>query len=210
MFRRIGIAIGPRTWFGDRYGQNVSANGTVLNNRLSGAFGYGIAMTSALNFTVENNVLFDNTTFIGARGPNCTSTDSTPTPASFVIEFTNVQQSTTQTDFQNITDGDGLTCILPPEGGDFWPFGGNPANPNGNGGQASPTPSPSAGSSGLSGGAKAGIAIAAIVGFFVIALAAWFIRKAALKRAKPQEMPWDRVGYVQDKEIATPPVTQAL
>jgi len=194
---KIGIAIGPRTWFGDQYGQNVSANGTVLNNQLSGAFGYGMAMTSANNFTVENNVLFGNYSFIGARGPNCSSTDTTPTPAAFVIQQDNVQQSTTQTDFTPITDGDGLTCILPPDGGDFWPFGGNPESPTA--GQSSPL-----GGSGLSGGAKAGIAIGVIIGVILLAIAAWFIRKAALARARPRTMPWDRVGYVRSKENVTP------
>ncbi|TCD67510.1 hypothetical protein EIP91_012315 [Steccherinum ochraceum] len=199
---KIGIAIGPRTWFGDRYGQNVSANGTVLNNQLSGAFGYGIAMTSAQNFTVQNNVLFGNTSFIGASGPNCSTTNAPPTPAPFVMQVDNVQQSTIQTDFQNITDGDGMTCILPPDGGDFWPFGGNPENPTS--GQA-PSPTPSGGSSsGLSGGAKAGIAIGVILGVALIGVAAWFIRKAALRRSQqPREMPWDRVGYVQGKEQTT-------
>lgn len=33
---RIGIAIGPRTWFGGTYLNNISFGGTVLNNRLSG------------------------------------------------------------------------------------------------------------------------------------------------------------------------------
>ncbi|KIP04892.1 hypothetical protein PHLGIDRAFT_92862 [Phlebiopsis gigantea 11061_1 CR5-6] len=170
---KIGIAIGPRTWFGDQYLNNVSQSGTVLNNTLTGAFGYGMAISSALNFTVELNTLVGNTSFIGARGPNCTSTDTTPTPAPFVVDWASVQSSTVQLDFQNITDGDGLTCILPPEGGDFWPFGGNPSPVAGEPGAA--------GSGGLSGGAKAGIAIAVILGFFALAAAAWLIRKRALK-----------------------------
>jgi len=56
---RIGIAIGPHTWFGDKYGSNVSFSGTVENNVLSGAFGYGIAVTSARNFTVQGNSLLE-------------------------------------------------------------------------------------------------------------------------------------------------------
>lgn len=70
---RIGIAIGPRTWFGARSLSNTSFNGTVQNNQLSGAFGYGIAIASATNFTVQGNTLVGNTTFIGSKGQNCTN-----------------------------------------------------------------------------------------------------------------------------------------
>ena len=45
--RRIGIAVEPRTWFGNTYGTDVSSFGTVLNNYFIGALGYGIAMSSA-------------------------------------------------------------------------------------------------------------------------------------------------------------------
>ncbi|KAI0080875.1 hypothetical protein K474DRAFT_1682362 [Panus rudis PR-1116 ss-1] len=195
---KIGIAIGPRTWFGPRYGENVSVSGTVINNQLTGAFGYGIAMSSAKNFTVENNVLTGNTSFIGARGPNCSQIDTTPTPAPFVVDWNLTTSSTTQTDFQNITDGDGLTCILPPDGGDYWPFGGNPGLPTGGGSSQSDNN----GSSGsLSGGAKAGIAIAVILGVAALGAGAWFIRKWALKRnAAKDTQPWNRQGYIASKE----------
>ena len=186
LHHRIGIAIGPRTWFGPQYGTNVSRSGTVLNNVLTGAFGYGIAMSSAVNFTVENNSLVGNTSFIGARGPNCSTTDTTPTPAPFVVELDNIQSSTLQIDFQNITDADGLTCILPPPGGDFWPFGGNPSPAPG---EPGPTPTPSGtaaqasgGSGGLSGGAKSGIAIGVILGVLGLAAATWLIRRRALQK----------------------------
>src|SRR5882762_5521516 len=124
---RIGIAIGPHTWFGDKYGSNVSFSGTVENNVLSGAFGYGIAVTSARNFTVQGNSLFGNTSFIGSRGPNC-SDNPLPNPGPFVVDNSNVVSSSLQSDFQSISNGDGLTCIIPPNG-DYWPYGGNP-NPN--------------------------------------------------------------------------------
>lgn len=39
---KIGIAIGPRVWFGDKYGANVSTGGVVRGNVLQGAFSYGI------------------------------------------------------------------------------------------------------------------------------------------------------------------------
>ncbi|KAI0032935.1 hypothetical protein K488DRAFT_78182 [Vararia minispora EC-137] len=127
---KIGMAIGPRTWFGDFFGKNVSSSGTVVNNSLSGAFGYGVAVTSAFNFTVEDNVLLGNTSFIGSRGPNCTENPLFPSTAPFVYAPTNVTSSTLQRDFTQISDGDVLTCVVPPTEGNFWPYGGNPSNPN--------------------------------------------------------------------------------
>lgn len=216
---KIGIAIGPRTWFGDRYGDNVSFSGTVLNNRLTGAFGYGMALTSARNFTVEGNVLFGNTSFIGSRGPNCSSVDITPNPAAFVVQQNTTAQSTTQLDFQAIPDGDGLTCILPPDGGDYWPFGGNPDSPTNNGGDTGNGTSPQTpgagqgqgndNGGGLSGGAKAGIAIAVILGVAGIALLAWYIRRWAMKKQTVRQMgerPWSRGGYVQSREDVQSPM----
>ena len=75
---RIGIAIGPHIWFGNQYGNNVSTGGTVEVSQLTGVFSYGVAMSSATNLNVENNVLIGNTSFIGARGQNCTANDRTP------------------------------------------------------------------------------------------------------------------------------------
>ncbi|KAI9063337.1 hypothetical protein FKP32DRAFT_1592598 [Trametes sanguinea] len=182
---KIGIAIGPRTWFGDRYFNNVSQSGTVLNNQLTGAFGYGVAISSATNFTVQGNILVGNTSFIGSSGPNCSTTDITPSPAPMVEDQNTVQSSNIQSGFQLIPDGNSLTCIIPPDGGDYWPFGGNPSTS-----QSSPTasghPSSSSsnGSSGLSGGAKAGIAIGVILGVAAIAVATYFIRNWAVRRAR--------------------------
>ncbi|GBE79804.1 hypothetical protein BKA93DRAFT_821502 [Sparassis latifolia] len=174
---KIGIAIGPRTWFGNEYYNNVSSSGTVLNNQLEGAFGYAMAISSARNFTVEGNKLVGNTSFIGARGPNCTSNDVVPTPAPFVVDQSTVTMSTEQTDFQNISDGDSLTCILPPDGGDYWPFGGNPSSTQS-----------SRSSKGLSGGAKAGIAIGVIVGVVTLAVLTYLIRRWALRRASARSV----------------------
>ena len=184
LFHRIGIAIGPRTWFGDRYLKNVSLSGTVLSNHLSGAFGYAIAVTSARNFTIENNVLFGNTTFIGSRGPNCSTTDTTPTPQPFVYDMNNTEGLTVQSGFTQIPDGDSLTCILPPDGGDYWPYRDNPSGnntaPGGGGGGGGSSSGNSSG--GLSSGAKAGVAVGVILGVALIAIATYFIRKAALKQ----------------------------
>ena len=143
-------------------------NATIINNRLTGAFGYAIAMSSAKNFTVEGNELFGNTSFIGSRGPNCSSTDTTPAAHSFVLDTNTTVSSTTQGDFEIVPDGDSLTCILPPEDGDFWPYGGNPETQT----QSS--------SRGLSTGAKVGMALGIIFGILAVAVLAWFIRKHAL------------------------------
>lgn len=188
---RIGIAIGPHTWFGDEFGANRSSSGIVRNNILTGAFGYGMAITSATNFTVENNTLVGNTSFIGSRGPNCSTTDVTPTPAPFVIDPVNVTSSTIQNNFQDIPDGNGLTCILPPDGGDYWPYGGNPSSP-------SPSSSTTTSSNGLSGGAKAGLAIGIILAVLAIAALTYYIRRWALQKQALRAAN-GRAGYVQER-----------
>ncbi|KAL1734432.1 hypothetical protein EV714DRAFT_281175 [Schizophyllum commune] len=170
---KMGIAIGPRAWFGGNAYNNISSSGTVINNKFSGAFTYGIALTSAKNFTVTGNSFTGNYSFIGARGPNC-SDNATPSPGAFVVDQKTAVQSTYQTDFVAISDGDSLTCVLPPDGGDYWPYR---ADPN-----------PSARKHGLSGGAKAGIAIGVIFGVIALGIAAWFIRRWALNRANEQRM----------------------
>jgi parallel beta-helix repeat protein len=196
--RRIGIAIGPRTWFGNQYGSNVSFSGTVENNLLSGAFGYGIAVTSARNFTVQGNTLFGNTSFIGSKGPNCTE-NPMPSPDPFVVDNSAVQSTTLQSDFQSISNGDGLTCIIPPNG-DYWPYGGNTDTNSTN----SPVPVPepatttSTGSKGLSGGAVAGVVVGVICGISALAVVTWYIRKWALKRAADKS--FNRAGYMREMD----------
>jgi len=208
---KIGLAIGPRTWFGDRFLKNVSFSGTVLSNSLSGAFGYAIAITSARNFTVENNALFGNTSFIGSRGPNCTTFDTTPIPQPFVVDRNNTDGLSLQPNFVQIPDGDSLTCILPPDGGDYWPYGGNPSNssttPGGGGGGGSTNSNDNSGG-GLSGGAKAGIAIGVILGVALVAVATYLIRRAALKK-QLEERGARRLASDEDmwegKQAANPP-----
>ncbi|KAF8550377.1 hypothetical protein OG21DRAFT_1468783 [Imleria badia] len=204
---KIGIAIGPRTWFGNQYGNNVSTGGTVQDNQLTGAFSYGMAMSSATNFTVENNVLVGNTSFIGARGPNCTANDPTPTPAAFVIDLGNIQMSTTQLDFTNVSDGDSLTCVLPPDGGDYWPFGGNPASTSSPVSPPESTSTTTTSSSHSSAGTTAGIVIGTIAALVLVAIITWFVRKWALKhkqsraqtdRVYPRQ-PQDSKGYFRQK-----------
>ncbi|KAH0840261.1 hypothetical protein J3R83DRAFT_1268 [Lanmaoa asiatica] len=201
---KIGIGIGPRTWFGNRYGNNVSSGGVVQDNQLTGAFSYGMAISSATNFTVENNVLIGNTSFIGERGPNCTSNDPTPSPAAFVVDLSNVQQSTTQLDFAAISDGDSLTCVLPPTGGDYWPFGQNPNSSTSpvSPPEASPTTTSSSTSSGgRTAGTTAGIIVGAIAAVLLVAAVTWYVRKWALKRSPPTRSysTHSRNSYIRQK-----------
>jgi parallel beta-helix repeat protein len=184
-FRRIGMAIGPQTWFNDFFGANVSYSGTVLNNKITGAFGYGIAITSARNFTVQGNILFDNTTFIGSRGPNCSASDPTPSSAAFIVDMANVTSSTIQPQFQSVQDGKGLTCVQPPNGGDYWPYGGNPNPSNYNPPLPVSTSSANVKGSGgqRSAAVKAGLAISITFVVISIIVAALFARRWALNRS---------------------------
>ncbi len=97
-----------------------------------------------------------------------------------------MQSSNILGNFQPIPDGNSLTCILPPSGGDYWPFGGNPSpttsSPNAT--SSSTGTSPSGSSHVLSGGAKAGIAVGVIFGVVAIAATTYFIRKAAIRRTQ--------------------------
>jgi parallel beta-helix repeat protein len=204
---RIGVAIGPQTWFGDHFGANVSSSGRVLNNRFTGAFGYGIAITSAQNFTVQGNALFGNTSFIDSRGPNCSASDPTPPSAAFIVEWANVTTSALQSDFQSVQDAKGLTCVQPPDGGDFWPYGGNPSS----GGSTPPVPVPSPssspgstptslasqGSGGLSSaGTKTALAIGIIVAVVALILVIILFRRWALKRELEKFVP--RADYASN------------
>lgn len=168
-----------------------SFSGTVLDNRLSGAFSYGIAMSSAVNFTVQNNVLFGNTAFIGASGPNCSTSDIVPTPAPFVYDNTTTS-STYQTDFVLIPDAKSLTCVLPPDGGDYWPYGGDPGSSTSggstSGGQSGQSSPDSSTSSKKSSASTVGVVVGVIVGVAALGIATWFARKWMLKRVEEREL----------------------
>ncbi|RSH91031.1 hypothetical protein EHS25_010207 [Saitozyma podzolica] len=129
---KVGIAIGPDVWWGDlRYGTNKTSNSTVRNNVLSGAFAFGLAISSSYNLTFENNTFVNNASFSASYGPNCTTGSSTPhDPVSVLLEPNTVSDSTismpsfqssplsttlTASNFQ-IVNGTalGLTCFLPP------------------------------------------------------------------------------------------------
>lgn len=106
--------MGPKTWFVNAFGNNISYSGTVLDNSFTGAFGYGIAISSARNFTIQGNTLFGNTYFIGSRGPNCSTSDPTPPSGPFLMQKSDTTASNLQSDFATVQDAEGLTCVVPP------------------------------------------------------------------------------------------------
>lgn len=67
------------------------------------------------NWTVSGNTVDADTTFIGSVGPNCSTSDATPTPEPFVFNSTEITDSNFQPDFVD-RDADSLTCILPDNG----------------------------------------------------------------------------------------------
>jgi hypothetical protein len=84
-----------------------------------------MAVTSARDFTVQGNTLFGNTSFIGSRGPNCSASDPTPPSGPFIVQNSDVTASNLQSNFQTVQDATGLTCVVPPDGGNYWPYGGS-------------------------------------------------------------------------------------
>jgi len=93
-----------------------------MGNSFSGAFGYAIGVTSAHNFTIQGNFLSGSTSFIGARGPNCSTSDIVPPPAPWILDTNTTDSLSVQTGFEVIPGADSLICIVPPDGGNFWPF----------------------------------------------------------------------------------------
>lgn len=178
---RIGIAIGPRTWFGDQFKKNVSRNGIVLNNHFSGAFSYGIAIASATNFTVQRNSFFGNFSLIGSRGPTCPTSNSVLTPAPFVTEVNTTSSMSISSNFVNISDGNTLSCVLPPNGGDFWPFGVNPSSQS-NSSNSTSTPPSNGGGGGRSGAIIGGIVLGGVVLTLLLCGLATWLRKYLLRR----------------------------
>jgi hypothetical protein len=157
-----------------------------------------MAITSARNFTVAGNALFGNTSFIGARGPNCSASDPTPASASFIIDLVNVTSTTVQSGFQSVQDADGLTCVQPPPGGDYWPYGGNPIPdnftpplPTSSSTSSTPSSTQHHGTARVSGG----LIVGAITAVIAVIAALLFVRRWALNRqlAKAKHHP----GYVK-------------
>ena len=180
----MGIAIGPRVWFGTRYKNDTSKNGLVINNRFSGAFSYGIAIASATNFTVQENSFFGNSSFIGDRGPNCPTSNTVFNPAPFVIEDNTTTLMSISSNFVNISDGNSLNCLVPPNGGDFWPFGLNPSSPSS---LSTPTSIPVSTGGGRGGAIVGGIVLGGVLLVLLLCGIATWLRKFILRRKVRQQ-----------------------
>ncbi|OCF37017.1 hypothetical protein I316_00921 [Kwoniella heveanensis BCC8398] len=163
---KMGIAIGPDVWFSDgRYGTNQSTGATVQNNVFSGAFAYGMGLSSARSFVIQNNSFTGNTSFIGSYGPNCTTGSETPhPPVPLLMEPSSITNLTlsvpSDSEFQFVNGTAlGLTCLMPPgQTENAWPYGdGFNAGGSDVGSSASTSSAPSStgtGSSGSGGNSK--------------------------------------------------------
>jgi hypothetical protein len=154
-----------------------------------------MAITSAQNFTVQGNILVGNTSFISSRGPNCSASDPTPPGAAFIVSSVNVTTSNLQSQFQSVQDARGLTCVIAPAGGDYWPYGGIPTSTSTS---STATSTPGHGSTKHSAGSKVGLAIGIIAAVVAIIIGIIVVRRWALKR---QLMKSDSRGGVHPHSV---------
>ncbi|CAE6487313.1 unnamed protein product [Rhizoctonia solani] len=168
IIKLMGLAVGNRVWFGDKFGRNRNFGGIVRNNRLTGAFGWGVVVSGTRDFTVENNEVVGNSTFIGFRGVNCSITGNYP----------------------DVRLDGALLCITSPDGGDYWPRGGSPyGNPDkdeaGAEGEGGSAPS----HQGSSTSRKLGLGLGITFGILAALIAAWFVHRWAVKKYAPTNSP---------------------
>ncbi|KAG8976975.1 hypothetical protein FRB90_008953, partial [Tulasnella sp. 427] len=181
-FIKIGIAMGARTWFGDKYGMSLNRGAVVRNNFFQGAFGYAMAAATIQNFTVSGNTVDDDVTFIGSVGPNCSTTDATPAPEPFVYNSSQVLDSSMQQAFVD-RDADSLTCILP-DNDDYWPWIPTTTSlpmPSATGSTTTKTSSSSQQGSKSS---SAPLAVGLLMGILGAAVFSYFVRAWYMKRRK--------------------------
>ena len=103
-----------------------------------------------------------------------------------MVDRNNTQTINVQSEFATISDGDALTCIQPPDGGDYWPYGGSPETSEEEG-------------SGASTGAKVGLALGITFGVIAVAALAWFIRRWVMARRAGQKANSARQGFTRGK-----------
>ncbi|WVW84802.1 hypothetical protein I302_106837 [Kwoniella bestiolae CBS 10118] len=186
---KIGIAVGPNVWFSDgRYGTNKSTGAIIKDNVFSGAFAFGMGVSSAKDFTISNNSFIGNTSFIGTYGPNCTTESKTPhEPVPLLLEpssITNLNLTLPQNSPYQFINGTalGLTCFMPPGNTEnAWPYGGGfnsggtptsdeGGTSTGTGGSSTSSPASSQGSSAASRSrsvASIGMGLSAVLGLII-------------------------------------------
>ncbi|KAG8768309.1 hypothetical protein FRC12_005657 [Ceratobasidium sp. 428] len=179
---KMGLAVGNRVWFGEKYGLNRNFGGIVRNNQLTGAFGWGVAVSGTRDFVVENNELVGNTCFIGYRGVNCSITEALPSPSPFLYDSNGTDSTTLPSNYPDVRLDGGLLCIVSPDGGDYWPRRGSPYGDPGS------SPGSSTGNSGRSGSSKAqklGLGLGITFGILFVGVASWLVHRWAVKKYVP-------------------------
>ncbi|CAE6456325.1 unnamed protein product [Rhizoctonia solani] len=83
-----------------------------------------MAVSGVSNFNIMDNTITGNSSFIGAKGPNCTTSDIVPPAVDFVVDpntFASSKIGGTVFKAHGIT---ALLCVTPPRGGgNVWPLG---------------------------------------------------------------------------------------
>jgi hypothetical protein len=98
-FIKAGIVVGPASWSDDT--ETTVHGATVTDNEFRGAhFGYGLAVSSAKDFTVLRNTVSDDAAFTGVPGPKCPRAPENGKPTAFLINRGSVE-GTFQDDFIN-------------------------------------------------------------------------------------------------------------
>ncbi|CAE6391383.1 unnamed protein product, partial [Rhizoctonia solani] len=177
---KMGLAVGNRVWFGDKFGRNRNFGGIVRNNRLTGAFGWGVAVSGTRDFVVENNEIVGNATFIGFRGVNCSMTEALPSPEPFLYDSNGTDSTVIPSNYPDVRLDGALLCITSPDGGDYWPRGGSPyGNPDkdeaGAEGEGGSAPSQHRSSSSQ----RLGLGLGITFGILAALVAAWFVHRWA-------------------------------
>ncbi|CUA70355.1 hypothetical protein RSOLAG22IIIB_00714 [Rhizoctonia solani] len=190
---KMGLAVGNRVWFGDKFGRNRNFGGIVRNNRLTGAFGWGVVVSGTRDFVVENNEIVGNSTFIGFRGVNCSITEALPSPEPFLYDSNGTDSTVIPSNYPDVRLDGALLCITSPDGGDYWPRGGSPyGNPDKEEAGAEGEGSASS-RQGSSTSRKLGLGLGITFGILAALVAAWFVHRWGVKR------------YAATNSPATPP-----
>ncbi|CAE6461488.1 unnamed protein product [Rhizoctonia solani] len=171
---KMGLAVGNRVWFGDKFGRNRNFGGIVRNNKLTGAFGWGVAVSGTRDFVVENNEIVGNATFIGFRGVNCTIYEALPSPEPFLYDSNGTDSTVIPSNYPDVRLDGALLCITSPDGGDYWPRGGSPyGNPDKD--EAGAEGEGASASSGSSKSRKLGLGLGITFGILAALVAAWYL-----------------------------------